>query len=96
MTYTFSVLPSTFIYTNPSTVLDELPAVAPNFGLEDGITWKGLMEKVQLLNKESKDGSLYKLTFVGRHGQGFHSGFFQVHERTIGRRQRMAHRFKSI
>lgn len=71
--YSFSVLPSTFIYTDPSTVLDDLPAVAHDFGLSKETTWQQLLDKIKDLNQQSKDGSNYKLAFVGRHGQGFHS-----------------------
>ncbi|KAL9938019.1 hypothetical protein V8E36_003564 [Tilletia maclaganii] len=75
--YTFStVKPTLFVYDDPGTKLEELPAVAPNFGLRDGGSWAHVLAEVQRLNAEGKkdgSGAVYKLVFLGRHGQGTHN-----------------------
>ncbi|KAE8231688.1 hypothetical protein CF326_g3291 [Tilletia indica] len=71
--YTFTTLqPSLFIYDQADTDLVSLPAVAPNFGLKEGTSWGDVVKEVKRLNEGGK-GEVYKLVYVGRHGQGFHN-----------------------
>ncbi|KAN0062323.1 putative phosphoglycerate mutase pmu1 [Thecaphora frezii] len=72
--WSFSTLPSYFIYdTAPSAT--SLPAVDANFGLLPNLTWSSLTATLANLNAQSNngDGSVYKLVFAGRHGQGWHN-----------------------
>ncbi|KAE8264508.1 hypothetical protein A4X03_0g895 [Tilletia caries] len=70
--YAFTTLqPSFFIYDNPSTDVAALPAVVPNFGLKEGVEWGDVVQEVRRLNEVG--GGVYKLVYVGRHGQGVHN-----------------------
>ncbi|KAK0547182.1 putative phosphoglycerate mutase pmu1 [Tilletia horrida] len=75
-TYTPPGQPSFFLYDDPATDLAALPAVAPNFGLRPGVSWKHVVDEVRRLNEDEesqKSGAVYKLIFLGRHGQGNHN-----------------------
>ncbi|KAK0529484.1 putative phosphoglycerate mutase pmu1 [Tilletia horrida] len=73
--YTFTnVEPTLFVYNDPATDIEALPAVAPNFGLKEDKSWADVIGEVRRLNEEEGEGGVvYKLVFVGRHGQGVHN-----------------------
>ncbi|KAK8861927.1 phosphoglycerate mutase [Apiospora arundinis] len=78
-----------FFMTQPSMKQDSTYALATHaeFGLipqsygtqagstEDGqlTPWQRFANHVEQLNRDAKDGELYKVLYVGRHGQGFHN-----------------------
>ncbi|PWN48831.1 hypothetical protein IE53DRAFT_175965 [Violaceomyces palustris] len=71
--YNFTTVTGFFLYDDANGKPETLPAIAPNFGLKEGQTWSKVVENVSRLNRESKDGSLYKLIYSARHGEGYHN-----------------------
>ncbi len=74
--YRFEAVQGNFIYED-ETIPPQLPGLAPNLGLRPGKTWKGVARQLDELNRSGSssngDGSVYKLVFAGRHGQGHHN-----------------------
>ncbi|KAF7973523.1 hypothetical protein HWV62_14946 [Athelia sp. TMB] len=50
-------------------------AIPPRFGLLDDSPdrWHAFKEKIFRLNVDATNGTVYKVFFLGRHGQGFHN-----------------------
>lgn len=72
--YSFEALQGYFVYTNPNIPNESLPAYAPKFGLEDGKTWKEVLEDLRRLNSQANHTrKSYKLIFAARHGEGVHN-----------------------
>ncbi|UZJ54359.1 hypothetical protein CBS101457_003679 [Exobasidium rhododendri] len=72
--YAFQAQPNVFLYTNPAIRNEDLPAIAPNFGLEPSISWSTLVKQVKDLNaKSSQTKEHYKIVYAARHGEGFHN-----------------------
>jgi broad specificity phosphatase PhoE len=72
--YRFHAVSDWFVYTNPSVSNDSLPAIAENFGLEHGRSWKGLVHELRTLNANSgQTKEHFKLVYAARHGEGDHN-----------------------
>ncbi|KAF7326110.1 Phosphoglycerate mutase-like protein [Mycena kentingensis (nom. inval.)] len=64
-----------FAQDDPTISPRKLGAVAPRLGLLDRSDdrWPKLLDALTDLNDSATDGSMYKLFFLGRHGQGYHN-----------------------
>jgi hypothetical protein len=63
-----------------SEYITEISKVRDKLGLKN-VDWKQLSDEVQRLNANAPPGTLYKLLYIGRHGEGWHN----LAERKYGR-----------
>lgn len=67
-------MPGYFVYTDPAIDNDALPAIAPRFGLVEGMTWTQLVSDLQARNADAtQTGEHFKLVYTARHGEGVHN-----------------------
>lgn len=74
----FKAVPGYFVYDEADRNPSALPAVAPNFGLLENLTWAQLLKDVRRLNEgvvpqNKPRGAQYKVVFAARHGEGWHN-----------------------
>lgn len=64
-----------FVQDNPNANPAVIGALPPRLGLLDDSPdrWKTFKAKITALNAEGKGSSVYKVVYLGRHGQGFHN-----------------------
>ena len=83
--YSYSVVPSVFLQSLPSTDTQSFDFTRSNFGLipppdiqEGGLLsittqWQQLEDRLHHLNSSATAGTSYKLLYLARHGQGTHN-----------------------
>ncbi|KDQ16130.1 hypothetical protein BOTBODRAFT_130372 [Botryobasidium botryosum FD-172 SS1] len=71
----YSIVPGVFIQSDPSTDPNAAGSIPARFGLIDDSPqrWAKFQDKLDNLNAQAVDGALYKVLFIGRHGQGYHN-----------------------
>jgi len=81
-TYTYESVPGFFIQDDPATNPSNVGSLPPHFGLNiigagsptsGSSSWAELRKKVTALQKNAPKGTLYKVVWFGRHGQGWHN-----------------------
>lgn len=64
------------MYTDPSIDNTELPAIADNFGLAEGKTWKGLLDVIQgkECSRKQRDRQLRSLWYAAQNKRSGETG----------------------
>ncbi|KZP29808.1 phosphoglycerate mutase-like protein [Athelia psychrophila] len=73
--YIYQAVPSFFAQDDPLAEPDDIGALPPRFGLLDDSPdhWSTFKQKISQLNADAKDGAVYKVFYLGRHGQGLNN-----------------------
>ncbi|KAL8683821.1 MAG: hypothetical protein Q9186_000309 [Xanthomendoza sp. 1 TL-2023] len=81
-TFTYTTITGYFLQDSPATVAENFDFISTNLGLidrkykEDDETttqWQRFEHEVAKLNRDADEGTVFKVLFVGRHGQGVHN-----------------------
>ncbi|KZP29798.1 phosphoglycerate mutase-like protein [Athelia psychrophila] len=75
MSLGYQAVPSFFSQDDPFAQPTVIGALPPRFGLLDDSPdrWSTFKQKISQLNANANDGAVYKVFYLGRHGQGFHN-----------------------
>ncbi|KAI4245828.1 MAG: hypothetical protein L6R40_002356 [Gallowayella cf. fulva] len=94
-TFTYTTVTGYFLQDDNATVAENFDFISTNFGLierdyqsdsshdgqgEKKTQWERFQREVARLNQQGEQGTVYKVLFIGRHGQGVHN----VAERRYG------------
>ncbi|KAF7325076.1 Phosphoglycerate mutase-like protein [Mycena kentingensis (nom. inval.)] len=73
--FLYEPVPGFFLQDDPNVSFPDIGAVPPRFGLLDAsdARWTTFLARLTQLNESATDGALYKLLFLGRHGQAYHN-----------------------
>ncbi|PCH39994.1 phosphoglycerate mutase-like protein [Wolfiporia cocos MD-104 SS10] len=73
--YTFSIVTGYFAQDDPNANPAVIGALPSHFGLLDDSAdrWSKFTTRIAELNGSAPSGTMYKVLFLGRHGQGFHN-----------------------
>ncbi|KAI4144929.1 MAG: hypothetical protein L6R39_003981 [Caloplaca ligustica] len=95
ITFNYTTVEGYFLQDDPATVAQDFDYVSRNFGLidrdydsgvpgkPDETQWQRFEREVQRLNDTAPEGVVYKVLYMGRHGQGVHN----VAEKRYGREE---------